>query len=67
MTVMETEPALAMLIREVSEMVSTMSSSPMTWNVDTGSKVNVPGPVVEKSNTVETAERGVQHRPKSGL
>lgn len=53
-TVMETEPALTTLRRAVSEIVSTTSSSPTTWNVETGSKVKVPGPVAEKSYTAET-------------
>jgi hypothetical protein len=48
-TVIEMERALIAFRRVVSEMVSTISSSLATWNVETGSKVNAPGPVVEKS------------------
>lgn len=55
-TVMETERTLEVLIRVVSEMVPMLSSSRATWNVETGSKENVPGPVLEKSYMAETEE-----------
>ena len=58
-TVMETEPALTMLGWAVSEIASTTSLSPATWNVETGLKVKVPGPVAEKSYTAETFEEDI--------
>ena len=55
--VMETEPALAISIGVASEVVSTLSSTPITWNLETGSKLNVPGPLPEKSYRADTIKQ----------
>ena len=51
-----TERALAMFKRTVLEVALTLSLNPMTWKLETGSKVNVPGPVAEKSYRADTAK-----------
>ena len=56
MIVMEMEWVLVALIRVEPEVVLKLSPSPMTWNVETGSKVKVPRPLAEKSYRVETVK-----------
>ena len=54
MMVIEMEPELAVFVRAAPGMTLTVLLGPVTWNVETGSKVKVPGPLVEKSYTVDT-------------
>ena len=52
----EVEWPLMTFVPEVSGVVSTLPSSPITWNLETGSKVKVPGPLAERSYRDDTVE-----------
>ena len=54
MTVMAMGLAFSALITTGSKMVSSVSLSPLTWKLEAGSKVKVPGPVAEKSYNADT-------------
>ena len=54
MMVMEMGPAFSVLITTGSGTVSSVSLTPMTWKVETGLKVKVPGSVAEKSYRTDT-------------
>ena len=51
---MEVEWPLTTFVPAVLDVVLTLPSSPITWNLETGSKVKVPGPLTEKSYRDDT-------------